>query len=99
MPREFLRDGLLDPRFLPLDRAFARPVLRGDQRLVIGAIPLRLYLVGGIEGEAEIVLRRLALLDPLVKCLFDGFALVERLSSVRSSGTMSAPVTRRPFLV
>ena len=69
------------------------------QRLVIGAIPLRLYLVGGIEGEAEIVLRRLALLDPLVKCLFDGFALVERLSSVRSSGTMSAPVTRRPFLV
>ena len=81
VPLEFLRDGLLHPRLLPLDRAFPRPVLRGDQRLVIGAILLRLYLVGGIEGEAEIVLRRLALLDPLVKCLFDGFALVEPLAA------------------
>ena len=28
------------------------PGLRGDQRLVIGAIFLRLYFVGGIEGKA-----------------------------------------------
>ncbi len=42
---------------------------------------MRLNLSRGIEGETQIVLRRLALLDTLVVGLFDGLALVEPLLS------------------
>jgi len=49
--------------------------LRADLSVEHGARARR------VEGEAQIVLRRLALLDPLVKCLFDGFALVEPVAA------------------
>lgn len=78
---EFTRDRLLQTRFLSLDRIFACSVLRVRQPLVFFAVMLRANFVRGIESEAQIVLRRLAFLNPLVEALLDGFLHIEPLAA------------------
>src|SRR5579884_1572793 len=56
---------------------------------------LRLNLVAGVEGEAQIGFRRLTFLDPLAESLFDDFFQVEPLAAHFAVFPFDIPL-RRP---
>jgi hypothetical protein len=60
---EFFRHGALGAHLLPLDHQLARSRLRLDDTSILVAIMLCVDFVRGVEGEAKVVLGRLALFE------------------------------------